>query len=141
MLGRKGGCRLCRREGPCLPGGGEEGASHGLGYLSHLGHEVGEVVEGEGLGTILEGGVWIGMHLDHQAIGAGRHGGQSHRQDQIPFAGAMAGVSDDGEMAQLLEHGDRAYVHGIAGKGLKGADAPLAEHDGAIALVQDVVGR
>ncbi len=51
----------------------------------------------------------------------------------------MAGVADDGQVAEPLRQGDGAYIHGEAGIGLEGADAPLAQHDLLVAPVQNVL--
>ena len=39
----------------------------------------------------------------------------------------VRGVHDDGQVAHLLDGGDGGHVQRVAGVGLEGADAPLAE--------------
>ena len=58
----------------------------------------------------------------------------------MPAARAVAWVGYDGEVAQALHNGDGADVHGVAGIGLEGADAPLAEDDPVVAAGHDVLG-
>ena len=52
----------------------------------------------------------------------------------------MAGVDDDGQVAELFDRRDRREVEGVAGVGLEGADAPLAEDDVLVAARHDVFG-
>ena len=51
----------------------------------------------------------------------------------------MAGVDDDGKVRQLAQHGDRRKIERIAGVGLKGAHAALAENDILVAAGHDVL--
>ena len=52
----------------------------------------------------------------------------------------MTGIDEYRQVAQTLDRQHRAQVKGIAGIGLKGADAPLAQDDIFVALGQDVFG-
>ena len=52
----------------------------------------------------------------------------------------MRGVHDHGQMAHLLDGRDGGDIQGVAGEGLKGADAPLAENDVFVACGHDIFG-
>ena len=58
--------------------------------------------------------VGAGVDLDHQAVGADGDRAGGHRTDQVPLAGAVAGVGDDGEVRALAEHGDGGEIEGVA---------------------------
>ena len=47
---------------------------------------------------------------------------------QMPLAGSVTGINDDGQVAQALGDGNGAHVEGIAGVGLEALDPALAEH-------------
>ncbi len=49
-------------------------------------------------------------------------------------------VHDDRQVRQPLGHRDGTDVEGVAGGGLEGADAALAEHDVEVAALGDVLG-
>ena len=84
--------------------------------------------------------VGIAMHLDDQAVGTNRDSSTRQRSDRVAPAGGMAGIDDDGQVGQLLYHGNDADIEGVAGVVGKGADAALAEHHVIIALAHDVLG-
>ncbi len=46
------------------------------------------------------------MDLDNQAVRAGSHGRARHRRDHVTTPGAMAGVRNDRQVAQLLHDGN-----------------------------------
>ena len=50
----------------------------------------------------------------------------------------MAGVDDDREVGQALDHRDGRDVQRVAGRGLEGADAPFAQDDLEVAALGDV---
>ena len=52
----------------------------------------------------------------------------------------MAWVDDDRQVGELFNHRHRGQVEGVAGLGLKGADAALAEDDILVAACHDVLG-
>ena len=80
------------------------------------------------------------MDLDDEAVGPAGGGGHGHRRDQAVDAGGVAGVHDDGQVGELVEHGHGGEVQGVAGVVVKGADAPLAKDDLLIAAGHDVLG-
>src|SRR5581483_8856623 len=115
-------------------------ASHGLTHLPDLLHGLAEIVEGQRLRTVGQGMIGTGVHLDDQAIGTTRHGRLGHRLDQMPFAGAVAGIGDDREMRQSLHDRNGAEIHRIAGVVLERPNPPLAQHHPVIAALEDVFG-
>ena len=124
-----------------IPSSSGHFASHRRCYGNNTRHELLEVIEGERLSTIFEGVFWAGVNLDHQPISTGSHCGHGHGGNQMPFTGTMAGVGNNGQVAQLLDNGDSTYIHGISGKGFECPDASLAEHHLAIALGKDIFRR
>ena len=55
--------------------------------------------------------------------------GKAHRKwfDKPAFTRCVAGVDDDRQVGQLMEHGNGSQIQSIAGVGIEGADAALAE--------------
>src|SRR5438876_3419695 len=101
--------------------------------------KVGERLWGQGLGTIGEGDLRLGVHLDHQPVRARGDPCQRHGGHKGTPAGSVARVDDHGKVAQLLDERHRVEVQGIAGVGLEGPDAALAEDDLVVALAEDVL--
>ena len=66
------------------------------------------------------------MYLYHQTVSPCCDSRLCHRPYVFPFASAVAGVHDDGQVTEFLQHWHGADVRGIAGVGLEGADAALA---------------
>ena len=81
------------------------------------------------------------MNLNQQTVSAGGNGSQGNRGNQVPFPGAVAGVSNDWQVTEPLDHRDRRHVQREPGQGLKTAYASLAEHHLAIAPGQHVFRR
>jgi hypothetical protein len=69
----------------------------------------------------------------------GGNGGAGHGQHAVATAGAVAGVDQDGQVAEALDRGNDAEVEGVAGVIGKGAHAALAEDDLVVALAHDVL--
>src|SRR3990172_32752 len=114
--------------------------AHRLRQRAHLLHQLLEVGRCEGLRAIGEGLVRVRVNLDDQAVDAGGDGGQRDGRDQVPLACGVAGVADDRQMAQPLDHRYCVHVEGEAGGRLVGADAALAEDDVGVAVGEDVRG-
>ena len=79
------------------------------------------------------------VDLDHEAVRAAGRSAQGHGRHQLIAPGGVAGVHHHRQVAELVEHGDDGQVHGVAGGGLEGADAPLAEDDLAVAPGHDIL--
>ncbi len=67
------------------------------------------------------------------------HARAGHGDDLVPAPRAVAGIHQDGQMAELLHHRDGGDVESVAGGVLEGADAALAEDDLLVAPGQDVL--
>ena len=80
------------------------------------------------------------MDLDLQAVGTAGGRGERHGLNVAGVAGGVAGVGDDGQVRQVVQHRHGVEVEGIAGAGLEGADAALAQDDVVVALAHDVLG-
>src|SRR6184192_646890 len=114
-------------------------ALDGLGDLPDPAHEHGELVRLERLRAVRQGLLGLGMHLDQQAVSAGRDPGHRHRLDVLPVSGPVAGIDDHRQVRELLEHRHRVEVEGEARGRLEGADPPLAQDDVRIAPGQHVL--
>src|SRR6516165_8911543 len=79
-----------------------------LGDLTAFGHHLAERGRSEGLESIAQGFLRIGVNLDHKAIGAGGDGSSRHRSDQTGLARAVAWIDDNGEMRRLVQKRDRS---------------------------------
>ncbi len=100
----------------------------------------GELVGVDGLRAVGERLLRLVVHFDDDAVGAGGDGGAGHGQHVVALAGAVAGVDEDGQVAEALHGGNDAEVERVAGVIGKGAHAALAEDDLVVALAHDVLG-
>ncbi len=80
------------------------------------------------------------VDLDLQTVGAAGSRGERHGLDIAGVAGGVAGVGDDGQVRQVVQHRHGVEVEGVAGAGLEGANAALAQDDVVVALAHDVLG-
>ena len=58
----------------------------------------------------------------------------------MAFAGAVAGIDEDGQVAAFLYRGNDGEIKSVAGEIGEGADAALAENDVVVAFAHDVFG-
>ena len=110
------------------------------GDLADFGREFGELAREDGLDAVGEGFVGLVVDFDEEAIAADGYGGAGERENFVAFAGAVAGIDHDGEMAAFFDGGYDGEVEGVAGKIGKGAHAALAEDDVVIAFAHHVFG-
>ena len=88
--------------------------------------------------TVGEGFFGLMVDFEEEAIGADGDGGAGEGKNFVAFAGAMAGINEDGEMAAFFHCRDDGEVESIAGKIGEGANAALAKHDVVVALGEDI---
>ena len=79
------------------------------------------------------------VDLDDQPVRPAGRGAQGHGGYQLVAACGVAGVHHHRQVAELVQDRDDGQIHGVAGGGLKGADAPLAEDHLVIAPGHDVL--
>ena len=60
------------------------------------------------------------MDLNDESVGTCRHRRHGKGGDILGNADGVAGVDDNGQMAQSLDDGDRRDIKGVAGLGLEG---------------------
>ena len=89
----------------------------------------------ERLRPIGQSGLRGRVHLDHEPVGSRGDGGQRQRLHQFDLARGVARVDHDGQVAALLDDGHGRDVERVAGGGLEGADAALAQDDVVVALL------
>ena len=82
----------------------------------------------------------IGVHLDHETVGARRDRGPRHRRHQVAVARGVGGIDDHRQVRQRLDHGHRAEVERVARRRLERADAALAEDHVRVAVSHHVLG-
>ena len=80
------------------------------------------------------------MDLDDDPVGAHGGGGARERLDQAPVARGVRRVDDHRQVGVELQPRHGAEVEREARGGLEGADPALAQDDGLVALLEDVVG-
>jgi len=80
------------------------------------------------------------MDFDEQAVGAYGYGGAGEGQNFVAFAGAVAGVYEDGQVAAFFYGGDDGQVERIAGVVSESAHASFAEHYVVVAFTEDIFG-
>ena len=103
-------------------------------------HGFSKLLGGQRLLPVAQGMGGVVVDLDHQSVGTGSSGGDGHGFYHRCVTGGMAGVHHDGQMGHLAQRGDGGQVKGVAGRGLKGADAPFTEDDLLISAGHDVFG-
>ena len=80
----------------------------------------------------------IVVHLDDQAVRAAGRRSKGHGLHQAADARGMAGIDNNRQVGQLMQHRHATQIQGVAGSRFKGADAPLAEDHLLIAAGHDV---
>ena len=76
----------------------------------NLVHQPSEILERKRLRAVTLGQVRIGVYLNQQTVGAGGYRGHRYGGHQVPPAGAVAGVGDDGQVAKPLDHGNGGHI-------------------------------
>ena len=109
--------------------------------LPHLPGQPVKLVAGQGLCPVGQGAGRAVVHLHHQAVGSGGHGGQRQGSHQLRPPGGVAGVHDHRQVGQLFQHRNGGNVQSGAAVGLEGTDAPLAQDHLPVAPGQDVLRR
>ena len=110
------------------------------GDLADFGDEFDQFAGENGLHAVGEGGVGAVMNFDEQAVGADGDRGAGKRQNFVAFAGAVAGIDEDRQVAALLHGGNDGEVEGVAGMVGESAHAAFAEHHVVIAFAENVFG-
>src|SRR5580704_19443045 len=72
------------------------------GNLTNFSHQLIELIRIERLLAVAERAIRIGMHLDDEAVGSDGDRGARQWRDLVALAGAVAGIDDDGQVAQTL---------------------------------------
>src|SRR6266403_1922392 len=80
------------------------------------------------------------MNLDYQAIGSNGDGGAGQWRHFVALAGAVAGINDDGQMAETLDGRHDAEIECVAGVIGESPHSALAENYVVVALAHDVLG-
>ena len=80
------------------------------------------------------------MHLDLEPVSTCGGCGERSGLDIAGVAGSVARVAHDGQVREVVQHGDGVHVKGVARAGLEGPDAALAEDDVGVAFAHDVLG-
>jgi hypothetical protein len=71
--------------------------------LFNLYHQLGELFEVKGLGTVREGMRGVIVDFDNKAVRTDRDSGFGQGNDKFPSAGSVAGVDDNGQMAEFFD--------------------------------------
>ena len=79
------------------------------------------------------------VHLDDEAVRAAGGSSQCHRAHEARNAGRVAGVDDDRQVRELLEHRHSRKVECVSRVVVVGANAALAEDDLLVAAGHDVL--
>src|SRR5271163_119366 len=100
-----------------------------------------ELVRHKGLLSIAEGFFRRVMGFDHDAIGATGDGGAGHGLDLEALSGAVAGVNENGQMAEAVYGRHNAEVERIARVVTECADTALTQRNVVIAFAHYVLSR
>lgn len=82
----------------------------------------------DGLAGIADSGIGTAVGLDDEAVSAGGDGSEAEGFYHEAAAGAVGGIDDDGEVAELLYQRHGRDVEGVAGKIFVGTYAPFAQY-------------
>ena len=80
------------------------------------------------------------VDLDHKTICTAGCGGCRHGCHKLCFSGGMAGIDDDRQMGQLMEHGHGGQIQGVAGIIAVGTDAAFTQNHTLVAAGHDIFG-
>ena len=108
--------------------------------MSYFGDKFGEFRGVDRLHAVGEGLVGGVVDLDEEAVGSHGGGGAGERQDFVAFAGAVAWINEDGEVAAFFYGGDDGEVGGVPGMIGEGANAAVAEHYVLVAFAGEFFG-
>ena len=100
-----------------------------------------ELLEVKRLRPVARGVLRVGMHLYHEAVRPDYYCRLAHGGHERAHARGVARVEDHRQVAQAFYVRDDGQVRGVAGGGLEGAYAALAEDDAGVAAHHDVLGR
>jgi hypothetical protein len=89
-------------------------AVENCGNLLEFIHHHCELLGIDGLRPVRESLVGLVMYLDHDAVGAHGNGCSRHGDDFVALTRSMAGVYQDGQMAQALHRRDDAQIERIS---------------------------
>ena len=78
------------------------------------------------------------MDLYHDAVSAGSSCRGSHGGHEAGFSGGVAGIYHHRQVGHLVQDGYGGNIQGIAGAGLEGTNAPLAEDNVFVALAHNI---
>src|SRR5436853_328956 len=81
------------------------------------------------------------MDFHQQSIRASSNCRARHWQYLVALAGAVAGINNNGQVAQLLHCGNNAEIKSVAGMIGKSTHSALAEYDFIIAFAEHVFSR
>jgi len=127
-------------------GGGDrlQGRRHvqldGVGDVSNLRHELGELFRIERLCPIGHRPGRIRMDLHHEPIRPRSDGCPGHGDHHGPHARAMTRIRDDGQVRQRLHHRNGSEIQEITRVGIEAANTPLTEDDLVVPFRQNVLG-
>ena len=77
--------------------------SGAISVLINLCHQLCELFEVKGLGAIGKGMSGVVMDFDDETVCADRDGGFGEGNDKFPATGSVAGVDDNGQVAELFD--------------------------------------
>src|ERR1022692_2360972 len=103
-------------------------------------HHAREIGQCEGLRTVADGLLRTRMDFHDQAVGADRHPGAGERGNQAAFARGVARVENHRQVRKLVQHRHGGDIAGIAGGGLEGPYAALAQNHVRVAVGHNVLG-
>src|ERR1035437_7054842 len=103
-------------------------------------HHPCEIAQRKGLRSVADGLLGTRMDFHDQAVGADRHSGARKRRNQAALAGGVAGIENDRQVRKLVQHRYGRDIAGIAGSGLEGPYAALAQNHVGVAVGHNVLG-
>ena len=116
-------------------------APHHSRDLPDLRHQLIELIGEDRLRPVRQRFIRLMVNLDDESVGADGDGSAGERRDFVAFAGALAGIDNDRQMAEPLHRRNHAQIEGIAGMVGEGADAALAQQHVVVAFAHHVLGR
>jgi hypothetical protein len=114
------------------------GSAYHCGDLAYLEHQLVELIREQRLGTVGERLVGLVVHFHEQAISSDGYCCTRQRSDFVAFAGAVAGIDQDRQMAQALYRWHQTQIERVPRVIRKSPDTAFAESDVVVAFAQNV---
>ena len=93
------------------------------------------------LSPVAVGVIWFQVGFNNQSVGLRGNGGARHGWHEFAAPGGMAGIDNYRQVRHCVQHRNGGDIQRVSCRGLKGADAALAQDHLVVTAGHDVFGR